>query len=330
MSYNSAIYGDRIVWHDFRTGNDNIYIYDIPTSKEIQVTTNISEQEFPAIYGNKIVWHDYRNLAYKPDIYVGTVDLPPAANFWGSPKSGDLPLSVTFTDISTGEPTAWRWDFGDGTYSTLQNPVHKYTKPGIFSVTLTVSNVAGTETLTKNNYINIETDSQKPVAAFSASATSGIAPLSVTFSDASTNSPTSWSWNLGDGTSSTARNPTHKYTSAGSYTVILTATNAAGSNTVTKSAYIKVPSSPTPQKPVANFWGSPKSGNLPLSVTFTDISAGSPTAWTWNFGDGTPNSTVKSPVHTYNKAGKYSVILTVKNAAGISSLKKSVYINVSK
>ena len=69
--------------------------------------------------------------------------------------------------------------------------MYKYTKSGIYAVTLTVSNAAGTGTMTKHNYINI-TASQKPVTAFSASTTSGTAPLSVIFTDTSTNSPTSW------------------------------------------------------------------------------------------------------------------------------------------
>ena len=178
--------------------------------------------------------------------------------------------------------------------------------------------------MTKHNYINI-TASQKPVTAFSASTTSGTAPLSVIFTDTSTNSPTSWSWNFGDGTTSTTKNQTHTYTKAGSYTVTLTATNAAGSNTVTKSAYIKVTA---PTKPVADFWGFPKSGNSPLSVTFTDISTGSPTTWKWDFGNGT-YSTVQNPVYKYTKSGIYAVTLTVSNAAGTRTMTKHNYIEVT-
>ena len=81
---------------------------------------------------------------------------------------------------------------------------------------------------------------EKPVAAFSASPTSGKAPLKVTFTDKSTGSPTSWKWSFGDKTYSTAKNPVHKYTAAGKYTVSLTVKNAAGSNTKTMSGYIKV------------------------------------------------------------------------------------------
>lgn len=79
-----------------------------------------------------------------------------------------------------------------------------------------------------------------PVAAFSASPLSGRKPLTVKFKNKSTGSPTFWSWNFGDNTTSTAKNPTHKYTKAGKYTVSLTVKNTSGSSSVTKSKYIIV------------------------------------------------------------------------------------------
>lgn len=79
-----------------------------------------------------------------------------------------------------------------------------------------------------------------PVAAFAASTTSGTAPLTVTFTDASTNAPTAWSWNFGDGGTSTTQSPAHTYTTAGTYTVSLIASNAYGSDTETKTGYITV------------------------------------------------------------------------------------------
>jgi PKD repeat protein len=79
-----------------------------------------------------------------------------------------------------------------------------------------------------------------PVAEFSANVTSGTAPLAVNFTDLSANNPTSWAWNFGDGGTSTAQNPSHTYTTAGSYTVTLTATNAFGSDGETKTGYITV------------------------------------------------------------------------------------------
>jgi hypothetical protein len=79
-----------------------------------------------------------------------------------------------------------------------------------------------------------------PVADFSGTPLSGAAPLTVQFTDASTNTPTSWSWDFGDGGTSTDQNPSHEYAAAGTYTVVLTATNAAGSDVETKVAYITV------------------------------------------------------------------------------------------
>ena len=247
--------------------------------------------------------------------------------FSAAPTSGNAPLNVTFTDKSTGSPTSWKWTFGDGTNSTAKNPTHKYSAKGNYTVALTATNAAGSNTVTKSNYINIGAPQQKPVVDFSASPTSGKTPLNVTFTDSTTGSPTAWKWSFGDGTTSTVKNPVHTYSAAGNYTVALTASNAAGNNTKTKASYIKVTA--TLQTPVANFWGSPVSGKAPLNVTFVDNTTGSPTAWNWSFGDGA-SSTTKSPKHTYSAAGNYTVKLTASNAAGSSTKTKSSYIKVTK
>ncbi|MCX6696905.1 MAG: PKD domain-containing protein [Methanoregula sp.] len=124
-----------------------------------------------------------------------------------------------------------------------------------------------------------------PVANFVGTPTSGTAPLTVTFTDISTNTPTSWSWDFWDGSSenATERNPVHTYASAGTYAVSLTATNAAGSNTKTSDSYISVKAT----APVANFAGTPTYGKAPLTVQFTDSSSNTPTGWAWFFGDET-------------------------------------------
>ncbi|AKB53505.1 cell surface protein [Methanosarcina barkeri MS] len=276
----------------------------------------ISDSAYKNIKGS--IYSDNLPLVvYKP----GSQKL--VAVFYASPKSGTAPLSVKFTDKSTGKPTKWKWDFGDGTSSTEKNPTHKYSKAGKYTVKLTVTNAAGSNTATKSKYIIVKT-SQAPVAVFYASPKSGTAPLSVKFTDKSTGKPTKWKWDFGDGTSSTEKNPTHKYSKEGKYTVKLTVTNAAGSNTATKSKYIIVKTS---QAPVAVFYASPKSGTVPLSVKFTDKSTGKPTKWKWDFGDGT-SSTEKNPIHKYSKEGKYTVKLIVTNAAGSNTATKSKYIIV--
>jgi YVTN family beta-propeller protein len=267
------------------------------------------------------------NTATKSNyITVTATSQVPVVDFWGSPLSGKAPLKVTFTEASKGSPTTWRWDFGDGTYSTQKSPVHTYSAAGTYTVRLTAINTEGSNTKTKSNYVKVSEAPQIPVASFSSNANSGNAPLSVTFTDTSTGSPTSWKWNFGDGTYSTVQNPTHIYSTAGKYTVTLTASNTAGSNTIAKSNYITVTG--TSQVPVADFWGWPLSGKAPLEVVFTETSTGSPTSWRWDFGDGT-YSTQKSPVHTYSAAGNYTVKLTATNAAGSSTKTKYKYVKIT-
>jgi PKD repeat protein len=125
--------------------------------------------------------------------------------------------------------------------------------------------------------INIQPAVQLPVANFTANVTAGTAPLSVQFTDQSTNTPSSWLWNFGNGQTSTQQNPSVTYSSAGTYTVSLTATNSAGANTFTRTAYITV--NPAVQQPVANFTANVTSGTAPLSVQFTDQSTNTPSSW---------------------------------------------------
>jgi YVTN family beta-propeller protein len=261
------------------------------------------------------------NNPYSVAFSTASKSVLPAANFSANPTFGKAPLTVAFTDKSTGSPTKWKWTFGDGTNSTIQNPTHMYSKAGNYTVSLSATNAAGSNTTTKINYIKV-TAVTKPVASFSSNVTSGKVPLNVAFTDKSSGTPTSWKWTFGDGTTSVIKNPTHIYSKAGKYTVSLTATNSAGSNTATKSSYISGVA-----VPVAAFSVSPTTGKAPLTVKFKDKSTGSPTSWSWNFGDKS-TSTAQNPTHKYTKAGKYTVKLTVKNTAGSNTKTVSNYITV--
>ena len=164
-----------------------------------------------------------------------TIPLP---IFSASPNSGIAPLKVTFTDKSTKSPGSWKWSFGDGNTSTLENPTNTYVNNGVYSVILTETNSVGTNTTTRTGYIVV--GAEVPVARFSATPTTGTTPLMVQFRDTSTNTPKSWLWNFGDGSSSSVRDPVHTYSTPGTYTVTLTATNAAGSNVATETHLISV------------------------------------------------------------------------------------------
>ena len=115
--------------------------------------------------------------------------LAPTAEFTAIPTNGFVPLAVTFTDLSTGGPTGWEWDFGDGSTSSEQSPTHTYNTEGDFTVMLTVTNSAGSDMEEKTGLINAN-GSGNCNASFSADPTSGFVPLTVTFTDLSTGNTT--------------------------------------------------------------------------------------------------------------------------------------------
>lgn len=179
--------------------------------------------------------------AYEAVLSVLSCDV--SADFSGTPLSGCYPLTVQFTDLSTGPVISWDWNFGDGTpHSSLQNPSHTYQNAGTYTVSLKVTSDSCTNTETKINYVTVLT---APVANFQGSPTTGASPLTVNFTDLSTNSPTSWDWNFGDGTThSYVKNPSHIYNNPGDYTVTLIASNSCGSDSEIKTNYIHVTSGP--------------------------------------------------------------------------------------
>jgi PKD repeat protein len=93
-----------------------------------------------------------------------TAAVAPVADFSATPLSGPAPLAVAFTDLSTGDPTSWLWDFGDGATSTERDPTHTYGAPGAYSVTLTASNAAGSHTRTRGGYVTVA--EAVPIQAF--------------------------------------------------------------------------------------------------------------------------------------------------------------------
>ena len=154
------------------------------------------------------------------------------ASFTASAIAGVAPLAVTLTDTSIGAPTSWLWTFGNGSSSNAQNPpVANYTAAGTYNVTLIVSNANGasapvTKTITVTDVPGVVV----PVSSFT-SAASATDPLTVAMTDTSSETPTSWAWDLGNNTTSTLQSPSVTYTTAGTYTVTLTATNANGAGT---------------------------------------------------------------------------------------------------
>lgn len=157
-------------------------------------------------------------------IFLQENTMAPVANF-SVTILDECQGAVQLTDLSTNLPTSWQWNFGDGTTSTTQNPIHIFEQAGIYTVSLISSNNFGSDTHTAAITINalnpmIEVLSppviNEPIS-FSAMATGAI----------------SWLWNFGDGTSSNAPTPSHTYTDPGQYTVTLTTSNGIGCQATT-------------------------------------------------------------------------------------------------
>lgn len=166
-------------------------------------------------------------------------------------------------------------------------------------------------------------------ANFASNATSGCSPIVAQFTDQTTGgTPTSWLWDLGNGTTSTLQNPSTTYINPGSYTVTLTVSNGSGSNTKTVSNYITVNPSP-----VVNFRVNDSSLSCaPKTVQFTNFSnagTGSGVTYLWDFGDGNTSNAV-NPSHTYTTSGNFNVTLVVTNGSNCTkSFTKTQYIPVA-
>ena len=227
-------------------------------------------------------------------------------NFTADQTIGMVPLTVRFTDTSTGNPTSWYWDFGDGYFSTDRDPVHTYNEARKYSVTLNASHAYSFNKKTKPDYIQVEST---PVEAkFAVNRTAGPRSLTVQFTDTSTGGPTGWNWTFGDGATSNLQTPVHTYTANGTYSVTLTATHGT-STFISRPVTITVYTPIVAQMSVIN-----SDGMAPLAVSFTDSSTGDWDRWSWQFGDLTPNSTELNPVHSYTKGGVYIANLTVWNS----------------
>ncbi|MEW6470418.1 MAG: PKD domain-containing protein [Bacteroidota bacterium] len=269
----------------------------------------------PGTYTVTLIVSDPNNNCWDTTQVQVVVNPLPVAQFVAT--SVCIGNTTVFTDQSTisgGSITQWNWNFGDpnsgpNNISTLQNPSHTFTAAGNYSVILTVTSNNGcqsTITLPVTVYPN-------PVAAFTATTVCQNTPTG--FNDISTGA-ISWAWNFGDPSSGPAntsalQNPTHSYTSAGTFTATLIVTGQGGCQDTTS---VQVTVNPLPQ---SNF--SATTVCVGLTTAFTDlstVSSGTITQWSWNYGDGSPVGTVQNPAHQYMNAGTYTVTLTVTSSNG--------------
>ena len=267
------------------------------------------------------------------------VNTAPIASFTAAPVNGEAPLEVSFdasgSSDADNDAITYAWNFGNGQTSTSKDPLITFTGAGSYMVSLVVNDgkldsQEVTETITVTEPIVIPVNSA-PVAALTASATNGVAPLTVAFdgngSTDADNDVLSYSIAFGDGTTGNGSTSSHTYTSAGAYSAVLTVNDgnggvdtAAVSITVTDDVIIVTP--PVNTAPVATLTASVLSGFTPLAVEF-DASAstdaeGDTLAYSISYGDNTSGQGVKTS-HTYTEEGAYVATVTVTDDKGGSS-----------
>jgi gliding motility-associated-like protein len=236
----------------------------------------------------------------------------PVANFTQNQTSGCGTLLVNFQNTSTGgTPMTYFWEFGDGTTSTFENPSKHYNAPGTYTVKLTATNAQGNNTRTQTNLIRVH---PRPIVNFVASDTIGCQPFSVNYAPQITGGGNiiQYTWDFGDGNSSTQQNPNYVYQNTGTFTVSLTVRDQ-NQCTGARSKINYVIVNP---KPTANFVGQPLiSCEAPLTTNFVNMSQGNGLTHSWNFGNGNTSSQ-PNPSQIYNSSGAYTVSLVVENSFG--------------
>jgi len=241
-----------------------------------------------------------------------------SAGFTYTPSSPASAQTIAFADASSGGASTWSWTFGDGGTSTKQNPSHVYANPGTYTVSLMAGNPTGFSSFS-NSVLVAASGAISPTFTFTP--TAPLVGQAIAFTDTSTGGPTSWSWDFGDSVGkSYLQNPLYDYLTAGTYAVKLTASNAIGTTSITRSVVVSSPASTL----VASYTVTVISS----LATFTDTSTGSPASWSWAFGDGA-TSQQQSPTHAYSADGIYKATLTITSGGNTSIFSQSVIVNTA-
>lgn len=232
-------------------------------------------------------------------------------------------LMCQFFSISDGNPDYWHWDFGDGSFSTLENPVHVFPAEGIYQVCLT----AGYSNSSQNSTYcqTVQLLSTSTCTAFYRYRHEISDPLTIHFTNVSVGNPVNFHWDFGDGHVSFSENPTHTYSAAGFYRVTLTVSDTLNSCSGSWTELVPAGHIPPLQPDFTAFPFEP----LQTTLQFFDISSGTFDIKIWSFGDGSFSSQ-SHPVHTYQQPGVYQVCLHLEDSRTriAKQIWKSVYAGI--
>lgn len=287
--------------------------YTFNASGTYQVTLTVTDEEGLEDTANiSITVEDPNNSA-------------PIAIASANPTEGEAPLAVIFNGSASTDDfgiVSYFWDFQDGTTSEEINPVTTFDIPGVYDVTLTVTDAGG---LSNTDTVTITVSggaSEAPEAVVGATPLSGDAPLEVGFTGSNSTDDVaivSYLWDFMDGGTSTDADPVHTFTAIGDFLVTLTVTDGDG-QTDTGSITISVSAPTGTEAPVAVASADPVSGDVPLVVNFTGSNSTDDVgivSYAWDFMDGN-TATEADPTHTFMSADTYEVMLTVTDDDGLT------------
>jgi PKD repeat protein len=229
-------------------------------------------------------------------------------------------LVVNFTSTVIDEDSiAYNYNFGDGTgTSSLPNPSYTYANSGTYAVTLTVTDSRGASTV-KTETVTVTKANVNPIISFEHAASD----LQVTFiSTVDDEDAVTYSYNFGDGTTSTQSDPVHAYAVEGTYTVTLTVTDSRGGVSTYSNNVTVVEANIAPVVTIAY-----SADELVATFTTTVVDK-DPVTYSYTFGDGVGTSTQPNPVYTYTESGDYVTVVTVTDSRGAST-SKSIVVNVA-
>ncbi|WP_051336350.1 PKD domain-containing protein [Aquimarina latercula] len=308
-----------------------------PNSKSGQIQTRLHHSGFQTHNQNNDYSYDAGKTSLKPHVlttlyYKGElvwglepnggeiVNRKPNAIINPSIVSGTAPLSVDFDASASSDPDgdslSYSWDFGNGNVTTGVTSQFTFLTPGDYEVELTVDDGNGNSD-TESIVIMVKDETPTLISSFTLNSVSGNVPLVVDFDSSSSVYPDgsviAYIWDFGDGNTSDLANPSHTYTSSGSYAVTLTISDGVVSDISDPITISVLEGNVAPQ---ASFDMSVTSGVAPLLVSFdastSSDSNGDTLEYLWDFGDGTTGEGINS-THTYTAAGEYIISLTVSD-----------------
>jgi gliding motility-associated-like protein len=305
-------------------GEVYLYQFNFGDGSDLEYSNDVVNHNYKSEgkYISELIIRDLNNCTDTARETIEVFDVKP--NFEYHYDNGCIPAQYTFFDRTESEIpiVEWEWNFGDGTISNDQNPIHLIQNFGIYDVQLTSTNKIGCQrTITKSNELVL----LEPEPVIKADDKLGCLNTAIVFEEASFSNITAYAWNFGDGTLSNESNPSHSYSNTGFYDVSLSITDNHGCvGTVVMDDFISIQDFPQ-----ADFSSDQTVSNCyPFKVEFTDLSVGESLAfWEWNFGDdGT--STKQDPQHIYTRPGLYDVqaIASTSNGCSDTITKKELII----